>query len=54
MIYQSLNNSSDIFVRTLPGTNDFTIPSVEVINDKFKGLKKDWISISGVYGDSLS
>lgn len=41
VIYQSLTNSSDIFVQTTPGTSDFIIPSVEVINERFSSLTKD-------------
>jgi hypothetical protein len=28
VIYQSQTNPSDIFAITIPGTNDFTIPSI--------------------------
>lgn len=54
VIYQSMKNQSDIFVRTTPGTNDFVIPSVNVINDRFNSLTKDWIFITGLYKDSLT
>lgn len=49
-----MKNQSDIFVRTTPGTNDFVIPSVNVINDRFNSLTKDWIFITGLYKDSLT
>ena len=54
IIYQSLSNPSDIFAITLPGTNDFFIPSVEDINQRFSLLQKDLVMITGIYNDSLS
>lgn len=32
VIYQSNSDPNDISIRTLPGTKDFYVPSVEVIN----------------------
>lgn len=54
MIYQSLVNPSDIFVKTIPGTGDFKIPSVEDINNRFECLAKDYITITNIYNDTLA
>lgn len=54
VFYQSMTNYSDIFVRTTPGTSDFIIPSIQVINDRYNLLNKDYITITGLYNDSLT
>lgn len=54
VIYQSQTNPSDIFAITIPGTNDFTIPSIQNINNRFINLAKDFVTITELYNDTFS
>lgn len=54
VIYQSNSDPSDISIRTLPGTNDFYVPNVEVINQRFEYLSLSSISTTNWYYDKLS
>ena len=54
IIYQSLSNPSDIFATTIPGTNDFNIPSVQEVNSRMDSLHINFITISGLYNDSFT
>ena len=51
---QDINNNNDLTVRTIPGTNNFTIPSLNEITQRFQGITPNLLNISFPYTDVLS
>lgn len=51
---QDMNNKNDLTARTIPGTNTFTIPSLEEITKRFEGINPGILNISLPYNDTLS
>lgn len=54
IIYQSKSDPTDISIRTLPGTNDFYLPSHEIVTNKIKKSVEGKITNSDWYYDQLS
>lgn len=51
---QNNTNSSDLTVRTLPGSNDFIIPSLAIVANRFNALQPGMFIISNQYSDQYS
>lgn len=51
---QNMYNPTNLTIRTLPGTKDFTFPSLQMLADRIKGVTPGYYSFSEKYLDQLS